>query len=600
MIMEQKISIPKKTVTYADTLYAYGLAYLMSIAFEKGSNDTTGVFIEDSGSGYQISLPRAFTAEDLKKIPPGPHYRYVSLESNGEQYAGVLNYDAERQREVQFRQARESMVKQHGGRLSKELVEQLNNLRPYRNFSLFKALRSLKAFDAYNGAWLKLASLDKEEFFNLIEAEIRQLVTGKPISGIKKKNNIKISTVQAFNPSAPKGINRLKPDGTQLAGLPQHHSDGFFAEWMRFIGINRGGFAAMFGKKGEHVKIYVISPQKIDAGAISEIRDRFLSGLRGRGSVARDIMSALGVAETLLNYSLEEPGRFSSLLNKRPRDLIKGLHVAFFRSLGQAKGLANLSFIGLPGWFPITGKKDVNDYLAIIEEHKRCLAPLDENKGDELSLLEQYRLFLSSDNLFLFLNFLGLWASHLIRTGQEKDIRKRARQFHRENLRRLIVGMDGKLSQIVEESSGFNNVAAAIRRTTVYAQRYKGEKNAFEIRYGLAQEWKRRAKFKNDFVIALCDFVNGYNAENARYIEKLKKSSHEKPRGKGPFVSQEDLKEVIRLIDEHGSELICMLLLAFGYASAGKKAQDVEDEPDADVVEFDDVEAPDTTEEDDQ
>ena len=43
-----------------------------------------------------------------------------------------------------------------------------------------------------------------------------------------------------------------------------------------------------------------------------------------------------------------------------------------------------------------------------------------------------------------------------------------------------------------------------------------------------------------------------------------------------------------------------MLLLAFGYASAGKKAQDVEDEPDADVVEFDDVEAPDTTEEDDQ
>lgn len=164
--------------------------------------------------------------------------------------------------------------------------------------------------------------------------------------------------------------------------------------------------------------------------------------------------------------------------------------------------------------------------------------------------------------------------------------------------------MDGKLSQIVEESSGFNSVAAAIRRTTVYAQLYKGEKNAFEIRYGLAQEWKRRAKFKNDFVIALCDFVNSYNAENARYIEKLKeklkKSSREKPRGKAPFISQEDLKEVIRLIDEHGSELICMLLLAFGYASAGKKAQDVEGEPDAGVVEFDDVEAFEATEEDDQ
>ncbi len=599
MIMEQNISIPKKTETYADTLFAYGLAYLMSFAFEKGSNDTTGVFIEDSGSSYQILLPRAFTAEDLKKIPPGPHYRYVSLESDGDQYAGALNYDAERQRELQFRQTRENMVKQHGGRLPQELAEQLNNLRPYRNFPLFKALRSLKGFDAYNGPWPKLVSMDKEEFCNLIEAEIMQLVTDKPSDGKKKKNFIKISTVQAFNPSSSKGINRLKPDGTTLAGLPQHHCDGFFTEWMRFVGINRGGFAAMFGKKGEHVKIYVISPKKIDAGAVPEIRDRFLDSPGGRGPVARDIMSALGVAETLLNYSLEEPGKFSSLLNKRPRDLINGLHVAFFRSLGQAKGLANLYFIGLPGWFPIYEKKDVNEYVSIIREHRRCLAPLDENKGDELSLLEQYRLFLSSDDLYLFLNFLGSWASHLIRTGQGKDIRKRARQFHRENLRRLIVGMDGKLSQIVEESSGFNSVAAAIRRATVYAQHYKGEKNAFEIRYGLVQEWKRRAKFKNDFVIALCDFANGYNAENARYIEKLKKSPHERPRGKGPFISQEDLKEVIRLIDDHGSELICILLLAFGYASAGKKAQDTEGDPEPGVVEFDDVEVPEATEEDD-
>jgi len=582
MIKVQSISIQKKTGTYADTLFAYGLAYLIGIAFETGDDGANGVVIEDRGSSYQIRFPRVFTKEDLKKIPAGPHYPYVILKSGEEDFVGAVNYDAERQRELQFRQAREGLIKQHGGRLPNELAEQLNNMRPHRNFSLFKAIRALKGFNAYNNPWLMLSAMSKESFDDLIETGIQELITVSKPNVNKKggKNSFKISIVQAFNPSAGKGINRLKADGTSLAGLPQHHSDGFFAEWMKFIGINRCGFAALFGKKGEHVKIYVISPRKIDTGTAAEVRDRFWKKPGARGPVARDIMSTLGVAETLVEYSLEEPGTFNDLLNNRPRDLIAGLHVAFFRSLGQAKGLANLSFIGLPGWFPICERKDASEWLTIVKEHRWCLAPLDENKGDELSLLEQYRLFLSSDELYLFLNFLGSWAAHLIRTGQEKDVRKRARQFHQDNLGRLIVGMDKKLSEIVEKNLGFKNVAAAIRRATVYAQYYKGDKNAFEIRYGLAQEWKRRAKFKNDFVVAFCEFVNGYNAENARYAEKIK-SSNERTRGKGPAISQEDLKEVIQLIDEYGSELICMLLLAFGYASAGKKVQSIESDVDS-------------------
>ncbi len=588
--MIESISIPKKTGTYADILVAFGLAYLIGIAIEPGGDDSFGVLIEDIGSIYQIRLPRMFMKENLKKIPPGPHYPYLILKSEDEDFAEAVHYDMERQKELQFRQARESLVKQHGGRLPQELAEQLNGMRPHRNFPLYKAIRALKGGNAYNTPWPKLSAMDKESFYELIETGMLELVTvSKPSVGKKsRKKGYKISTVQAFNPSAGKGINRLKADGTSLAGLPQHHSDGFFAEWMKFIGINRGGFAALFGKKGEHVKIYVISPRRIDAGTVPVIRDRFLAKPGGLGPVVRDIISALGIAETLVDYSLEEPGFFNTLLNKRPRDLVAGLHVAFFRSLGQAKGLANLSFMGLPGWFPIFNKKDANDWLSIVKEHRRHLTPLDENRGDELSLLEQYRLFLSSDDIYAFLNFLGSWAAHLIRTGQEKDIRKRARPFHQNNLRRLVVGMDKKLSEIVEESTGFKNIAAAIRRATVYAQYYKGDKNAFEIRYGLAQEWKRRSKFKNDFVIALCDFVNGYNAENARHAEKLK-SSNERPRGKGPAISQGDLQEVIRLIDDYGSELICLLLLAFGYASAGRKKQNAGSDMDSGFELDDDI-----------
>ena len=51
----------------------------------------------------------------------------------------------------------------------------------------------------------------------------------------------------------------------------------------------------MFGKKGEHVKIYVISPQKIDGGLYPRLETVF-KWTKRRCSCA-DIMSALGVAE---------------------------------------------------------------------------------------------------------------------------------------------------------------------------------------------------------------------------------------------------------------------------------------------------------------
>lgn len=599
MIGEQSITVFKKTGTYAETLLVYGLAYLIGLAFRSDGDGDSGVVIEDTGPSYQIKLPRLFTKEDLKKIPVGPHYPYVKLKSQDEGFPGAVDYDAERQKELQFRQTRDGLIKQYGVRIPPELADQLNNIRSDRNFPIFKAIRALKGFDAYNAPWPNLLSMNKKDFYELIETGIQGLVTDSKPNVNKRgvKSSLKASTVQVFNPSAGKGINRLKADGTSLAGLPRHHSDGFFAEWMRFIGINRGAFAALFGKKGEHAKIYVISPRRISAGTASEVRDRFWKKASGHGPVARDIMGSLGVAEALVECSIEEPGAFHLLLGKRPRDLLAGLHVAFFRSLGQAKGLANLSFIGLPGWFSVLKRKDADDFLSIIKEHRWCLTPLDENKGDELSLLEQYRLFLSSDDLYVLLNFLGSWASHLIRTGQEKDVRRRARQFHQDNLRRLIVGMEKKLSEIVESSLGFKNLAAAIRLSTIYAQRYKGEKNAFEIRYGLAQEWKRRAKFNTDFVVALCDFVNSYNAENYRYYEK-QKSFSEHPRFKGKVISQQDLKEVIGLIDDHGSELICLLLLAFGYAGAGKKGQKTEADTDSELVlEDESMDVPDENEE---
>ena len=72
---------------------------------------------------------------------------------------------------------------------------------------------------------------------------------------------------------------------------------------------------------------------------------------------------------------------------------------------GQRTG--ELVFIGLPAG-SITGKKDVTDYLAIIEEHKRCLAPWMKTKGRTLVIRAvPFISFIRQFILFLILRIMG-------------------------------------------------------------------------------------------------------------------------------------------------------------------------------------------------
>ena len=74
------------------------------------------------------------------------------------------------------------------------------------------------------------------------------------------------------------------------------------------------------------------------------------------------------------------------------------------------------------------------------------------------------------------------------------------------------MGMDndtGSLSVILE-NPGFQSIAGAIRRSTrgaLYAKKLGGDKT-YEVRYGLAQELKRKAMYKNEFATALAGFIS--------------------------------------------------------------------------------------------
>ena len=114
----------------------------------------------------------------------------------------------------------------------------------------------------------------------------------------------------------------------------------------------------------------------------------------------------------------------------------------------------------------------------------------------------------------------------------------------------------------------------------------------------------REARYSDKFIAVLSRFLQQYNAETAREEEKVAnklaraltvedRRAH-KLRGS---VAYTDIDAIVTLIDDFGSEQVCSLLVAYGYASDPRKefqdasADVTPDDTDAQTIEIEDVQA---------
>ena len=107
----------------------------------------------------------------------------------------------------------------------------------------------------------------------------------------------------------------------------------------------------------------------------------------------------------------------------------------------------------------------------------------------------------------------------------------------------------------------FLALADAVHEATVKAQYWKGQNQQdYEVRYGLALQWKRAADRGLEFIQELSDFVRMYNEENAKRKEKGKSSRVD--------VVRSDLDRVLEFITSRkiDTRTLCLLLLAYGFA----------------------------------
>lgn len=559
----KELRIPKTTQSYADTLVAVGVAKILSW-WPHNCQPT----LYDEGHHYRIILKNPLDTEFAVDEPLTPGYPYIRFKAKDEAHpliGKVIDYEAAKLTDEVYHKFRDAS-RGRARKAARDLEEQPPE--PRSDIQLLKDFNSLRmSSPAYNNLCIALA---KEE--NLAAIFLNRLGRYLPDSPQMPFPNIAeptlpASNLQLFSPISGKGVHRPKPDGTGLGGLSDAMVD-WFEEWMKYVSMHS---IMTSHRAGDDTKVLVLAPQEIGIYFLEEVREDLLRKQLW-GNIRLEIMATIIAARTLIDRSEFIRDEGIPVKGRKPRDLISGIYSAHFKSLGTGKAIMNLSFLGLPGWFPINSKEDAVSWLEILHEHSECLKTLDEDPkrqsgyGEDIPLLMAYRDFIAGGGLWDFLRFSVGYGVHCMGRLVRKEW---VRELTTVNLGRLFMSYDG-IKDIIE-NRGFRNIAAAIRKATVSAQYRKAitGKQVFEIHYGLAQEWKRQMKFKQQFVTALMDFVQQYNMENARHAEQDKETRAR--------ISTEDLDQVIHLIETKGSELVGMLLLAYGYAKDTSEKEEVKE-----------------------
>lgn len=571
-------TIPRLTGTHADVLAAVGLADLLSSAFD------APVHLKETPDAFVVHLPAPLTERELAQLATAPGYPFLKTNpkqqppGRGEE---CVDYSQQRERARRYYELRASLQKDKAAAQDPVTQQQLQELQPRPDWRLLQVLNTLQGDENTNRlhGLLEDAQATREGLAQALAA----LREGRPAP--LKWN---LTSVQLFSPAAAKGYARLKPDGPGRNDKTKEQWLDPFLEWMKYRGYFRVACPYFQGSKSEHVRFFCPIPADISVRALTavaqEVRRRPLSG----GPPKMDALAVLHLAEVLIRHSQEyhtpeiSPIEELFLDGRAPGDVVSGVSITYYQSLGQAKAVSAMSTLAVPGWFPVEDKASSDLWLAILDEHRKVVRSLRDDHSDEIGLLIDYRRFLERRGegaCLALLHFMGGYGIFVLRAREQKRL---VASFSTDHLRRLVMALTPRYSEILD-APGFKAVATAVRRSTVSAQGQKamGQQGYREIRYDLLPDLRRKRSLPGGqaFMEAVADFVASYNSENARRRETKRQA----PRN----VTTEEFAEFAALMEDHPASLIGALLCAYGSCREPYEPSDQagEAEPGADAAE---------------
>jgi hypothetical protein len=587
--MFKEFYIDKVSGTYAETLEAFGLAYLVNEVLERSKAPNRKVEIKNEGTYYLVTPSQAITSEMLEKIS---YFQLIKFLKNKfdtpiPDGVGEGNYYDYPKQKAEFDAIKDARKKISEDKKIKpeERKSKLQAITKQYNDEFGKKLD--ESFDVYKNmisnpyaGFVKIHSNfhNNQAFFKQILIEIFSFYAQMPngVSGeiikyrIKKKDEKrltaqigeKLTAQQLYAPNQGKGLNKNKADNANMTNL-----DGFWVqETMKIAGALQM-MICQYVKVGTgyDLKIFVPDFKQILYSKASEVMLEFKRNLKSASPVKVDILNVLNFTTTYIKRSSEYNGKIKNTIN--------GLHSVYQKDLGQNKAVANIAFLELPNFVNINDERQGGEWIEIIDSQKLIIKSIEE-QGDAIQGLLAYRNFLCGGDLQSFFKFCN-WYSIYLMQALDKE-KYYVKPFKIETLNIFYTNMDKEnklnLTEIIT-NEGFLAVAGAIRKSTVSLQYTPKDQRKFEIRYGLAQEIQNKSKSSLDFATYMGDFIGLYNAETGRCTENLKKTN---PNAFAPraIVRDEELNQFYALLDQNPSRLIGALLTSYGFALKAKEVPD--------------------------
>lgn len=593
------------TNTYADALQAVGLAEALYSWLTCLGRRATPIRISDCGSYYRIELPTLLSEEDTATVTDrfacGRGQRLVTAKHRSKaQEAGQpepsgFNYDDEKaKRDTYVAWLKKLSPADRVAFSNTAAADEFADKTPHKDLGLYVAINHFKIADSYNKLCDRWRGTTLNDFHGNLTL-LLQTFAAHP-NALPVKADVE-TALQVINPASGKGNNATKATGLSIGSL-----DNFWlSEYLKFVGFFTIA-APLLVRDSKDRKTYVLRPVQVELSALREVMRRFRAGFFRATAIKLDILAALRFTRTLVEQISEEiTARAASasapaFFGNRPRitDVARGFDVAFYKDMGSAYATMNLATINLPGWQrPIATLEDAVATQELLTEHIQVITSIKSAKGDEgsdeIELLRRYRDFLSGHDVEQFFEFAALYGDYLL---AKRHRRLWAGQFTTVGMEQLMAQAQAEknLSQIIS-NPGFRAIAKAIRRGTVTAQYFAAQQNGYpyEVRYGLGHELLRSAAYPSDFLGALSVFVQSYTSENARIEERIaKKSLYDIPAYHRPIIRESDLDQVVALVDTYGSDLICKMLVAYGYARDARTQPGETPPPDSDTADSDD------------
>jgi hypothetical protein len=554
---------------FSDLLVTFGLAEIISNVLFAPTDNQFRLKIQDKGTYYELQCSPSIDAATLEqRIMPQKPIR--TLKTNLPEGVAAYDYEAEKAVVNTYFAARRQNVDAEKPRSYWEVLKAIN----------FKSI-TLPGYNALMLDWAKVAgNADGLRIvFDLFSSTPNDLETA--IEKWKRLDKLqgwgidaKSTAQQLYNPDSGKGQNKAKADGLKIDNIKNF----WLLEWLKAVGFYNAALTRLVRGAKKDRKTFVIAPRELTYQEHHAVMRKFVETMQfGETATRFDILAVIRYTSALLERLREPESQLTRnfKLGSLKKRLISGFYSVFYKDMGGAIATMNMAFIALPGWVIVNSREDVNLYHELLQEFGKFVRQFDETHSDAFALLQHLRDFVSADDLRAFFHFTTAFPAYLMGMRERN---KPAKQLTTEFIERLMMSSDKPLSPILT-TQGFQNIAYAIRQSTVIAQyRKKQGDRKYDVRYGLGQELARKARYPHEFIAALSDFLHKYNAENAQVMAT-------RPKPYRDSIRMTDIEDIVRLVDEYGSETIANLLIAYGYARTPRDTQKDIDYPEAETNE---------------